>query len=89
MTFDINRYPKLYRVLGTNILPNMNNSLQTDFDGYYATGLYHKTTSSIKNSWGTTSGKYLAPISYGILYFDSFKDAIHFNWNIKWIIKAR
>ena len=45
--FDISKYPKLYQVLKSNKLPDMNNSLKTNINGYYAVGLYHgKSTSS-------------------------------------------
>ena len=91
-TFDTNQYPKLYQVLGTNILPNMNNSLRTDFDGYYAIGVYD--WDDLDWNWGgnklNTGFVFRSGSGNGeAIIFDSFKDMIHFTWNIKWIIKAK
>jgi hypothetical protein len=91
--FDVNKYPKLYQNLGTNILPDMNNSLQTDFDGYYVVGYYWTTT----DYWfwgGPNKTQYEYSPSTGIedrrsLYFDKIRNNIKFTWNTKWIIKAK
>lgn len=100
--FDVNKYPKLYKVLNSNKLPNINDSLNVNINGYYAIGVYkdrnvdHGNSSHYWSWGGYEKTKYyfsLGNSSSGItnytLYFKPFNEGFKFNWHLKLIIKAK
>lgn len=102
--FDVNKYPKLYKVLNSNKLPNINDSLNVNINGYYAIGVYkdrnvdHGNSSHYWSWGGYEKTKYsfsLGKSSSGsgttnyTLYFKPFNEGFKFNWHLKLIIKAK
>ena len=96
-SFDISKYPKLYQVLKSNKLPDMNNSLKSNINGYYAVSVWKKGGNnghqSSPNRWNWGEPIFTNYQFYGmdstILNFKAFNEGLSFSWNIKWIIKAK
>ena len=100
--FDVNKYPKLYKVLNSNKLPNINDSLNVNINGYYAIGVYRDRNVDHGNSshywsWGGyektkysfSLGKSSSGTTNYTLYFKPFNEGFKFNWHLKLIIKAK
>ena len=100
--FDVNKYPKLYKVLNSNKLPNINDSLNVNINGYYAIGVYKDRNVDHGNSshywsWGGyektkysfSLGKSSSGTTNYTLYFKPFNEGFKFNWHLKLIIKAK